>query len=176
MCLFPFRLPPPPPPPPHHHHHHRDQDLDGNPINVHTQQDVNEFFNSLCDKLQEALKKTSRNGLMEYFFGGTLEHQIVFSRVKEWKDDDNNQGFFPFFSFKSLYSFSLVFSSSSLLFLVFLALSCILFCDPVFGFPLGLHHLTHPPLPRSSLSRSLSVFLCVFLSLLSCLPPPKMPA
>lgn len=50
---------------------------DGQNINVHVQQDVNEFFNLLSDKLEQNLKNSSYNNLLQEVLGGKLSHEII---------------------------------------------------------------------------------------------------
>jgi len=50
---------------------------DNQPINVHVQQDVNEFFNLLSDKLENHLKETKYKTLLQEIIGGTLSHEIL---------------------------------------------------------------------------------------------------
>lgn len=41
------------------------------------QQDVNEFFNLICDKLENDLKMTSNSTLLQELIGGKLTHEII---------------------------------------------------------------------------------------------------
>jgi len=50
---------------------------DNQPINVQIQQDVNEFFNLLSDKLENNLKETQYKTLLQDIIGGTLIHEII---------------------------------------------------------------------------------------------------
>lgn len=52
------------------------KDYDGQLMNVKQQQDVDEFFNILCDKIEEILKNTQFSKLLRDCFGGTLVHEI----------------------------------------------------------------------------------------------------
>ena len=45
-------------------------------MNVKQQQDADEFFNILCEKIEENLKKTKFFNLLQNCFGGTLVHEI----------------------------------------------------------------------------------------------------
>lgn len=50
---------------------------DSQPINVHVQQDVNEFFNLVSDKLENHLKETQYKTLLQEIIGGSLIHEII---------------------------------------------------------------------------------------------------
>jgi ubiquitin C-terminal hydrolase len=50
---------------------------DGKPIRPGEQQDVDEFFNLFCDRLETALKKLPQNRLLHDVFGGQLSHLIT---------------------------------------------------------------------------------------------------
>ena len=50
---------------------------DNQPINVHIQQDVNEFFNLLSDKLENNFKETQYKTLLQDIIGGSLSHEII---------------------------------------------------------------------------------------------------
>ena len=50
---------------------------DNQPINLHIQQDVNEFFNLLSDKLENHLKETQYKTLLQDIIGGSLSHEII---------------------------------------------------------------------------------------------------
>lgn len=50
---------------------------DGNPIKPGEQQDVDEFFNLFCDRLETALKDFSQRRLLHDIFGGQLSHIIT---------------------------------------------------------------------------------------------------
>jgi len=50
---------------------------DGEPMDVHVQQDVDEFFNLLCDKLEDLLRPTKYSKLLRSHLGGTLVHEIL---------------------------------------------------------------------------------------------------
>lgn len=53
------------------------KDFEGNSMNVSVQQDVDEFFNLLCDRLEEILKNTQNAKLFRNTIGGSLVHEIV---------------------------------------------------------------------------------------------------
>lgn len=48
------------------------KDYDGNPTNVYEQMDIDEFFNSLMDKLETATKQTRHADAIKNNFGGVL--------------------------------------------------------------------------------------------------------
>lgn len=50
---------------------------DGNPIRPGEQQDVDEFFNLFCDRLETALKSYPQKRLLHDVFGGQLSHIIT---------------------------------------------------------------------------------------------------
>ncbi|KAF2075266.1 hypothetical protein CYY_003442 [Polysphondylium violaceum] len=50
---------------------------DGRPINTDIQMDVDEFFNMLFDKLENTLKGTPQEKLLQDFFGGTSVNQFI---------------------------------------------------------------------------------------------------
>jgi len=50
---------------------------DGNPIRPGEQQDVDEFFNLFCDRLETALKTFPQSRLLHNVFGGQLSHLIT---------------------------------------------------------------------------------------------------
>ena len=51
--------------------------INGEKIVVNVQQDVNEFFNTLCDKLEQCMKNTPQKTLLNDLIGGTLSHEII---------------------------------------------------------------------------------------------------
>ncbi|KAL4435156.1 hypothetical protein ABPG74_003649 [Tetrahymena malaccensis] len=51
--------------------------FDGERINVRVQQDVNEFFNRITDKLEDELKPTPQKGLLQELIGGQLSNEII---------------------------------------------------------------------------------------------------
>jgi len=51
--------------------------INGEKIVVNIQQDVNEFFNTLCDKLEQCMKNTPQKNLLNDLIGGTLSHEII---------------------------------------------------------------------------------------------------
>ena len=53
------------------------KDWEGNPINTALQQDVLEFFNVLCDHLEELLKGTGKEKLLETTFMGSLSQEFI---------------------------------------------------------------------------------------------------
>lgn len=55
------------------------KDFEGMPMNPRIQQDVDEFFNLFCDKLENSLKLTKDAKLLRNFLGGTFIHEIVSS-------------------------------------------------------------------------------------------------
>jgi len=52
------------------------KDWTGNPMNVHQQQDVDEFFHMLCQRLETIIKGTSQEKLLQTVFGGTFSNEI----------------------------------------------------------------------------------------------------
>lgn len=52
------------------------RDLAGQPMNVSQQQDVNEFFNIVCQRLEEQLKGTSHAGLLSRYFAGAVSNEF----------------------------------------------------------------------------------------------------
>lgn len=50
---------------------------DNQAIDVHIQQDVNEFFNLISDKLENHLKETQYPTLLQDIIGGSLSHEII---------------------------------------------------------------------------------------------------
>ena len=50
---------------------------DGDPIRPGEQQDVDEFFNLFCDRLETELKPLKQKGLLKDIFGGELCHRIT---------------------------------------------------------------------------------------------------
>eukprot|EP01022_Parablepharisma_sp_SALTPOND_P032448 TRINITY_DN845_c0_g2_i1.p1 TRINITY_DN845_c0_g2~~TRINITY_DN845_c0_g2_i1.p1 ORF type:complete len:2060 (+),score=156.24 TRINITY_DN845_c0_g2_i1:5530-11709(+) len=53
------------------------KDWEGNPINYAEQMDIDEFFNILMDKLENALKETTKVGTIKEHFGGVYLNQII---------------------------------------------------------------------------------------------------
>ena len=51
--------------------------INGEKIVVNVQQDVNEFFNTLCDKLEHFMKNTPQKTVLNDLIGGTLSHEII---------------------------------------------------------------------------------------------------
>jgi len=51
--------------------------LFGGPINLREQHDALEFFNSLVDSLDEALKSLDQIPIMSHIFGGTFADQKI---------------------------------------------------------------------------------------------------
>jgi uncharacterized UBP type Zn finger protein len=56
---------------------------DNQPVNVHIQQDVNEFYNLLLDQVEVVLKGTKDEKLFQETLGGKLSHEI-FSMEDEY--------------------------------------------------------------------------------------------
>ena len=52
------------------------KDWDGKPTNVHLQQDVDEFFNFLCQRLEAQLKNTPHAKVLSSVFGGKISNEI----------------------------------------------------------------------------------------------------
>jgi ubiquitin C-terminal hydrolase len=52
------------------------KDWGGNPTNVHLQQDVDEFFHQLCQRLESITKGSQQEKLLHTLFGGTLSNEI----------------------------------------------------------------------------------------------------
>ena len=52
-------------------------DIEGNPIDAFEQMDVDEFFNMLTDKLETALKETTKAATIKEHFGGVFSNQII---------------------------------------------------------------------------------------------------
>lgn len=52
------------------------KDWDGRPTNVHQQQDVDEFFNLLCQRLETKLKKSGNENLLKNIFVGQISNEI----------------------------------------------------------------------------------------------------
>ena len=55
---------------------------DGNPIRPGEQQDVDEFFNLFCDRLETSLKPLPQKRLLQDVFGGQLSHLITCQQCK----------------------------------------------------------------------------------------------
>lgn len=53
------------------------RDWEGQPMNVRQQQDVDEFYNLFCDKIETLLKDTPHQKLLRNHMGGTLSHDII---------------------------------------------------------------------------------------------------
>jgi ubiquitin carboxyl-terminal hydrolase 9/24 len=49
----------------------------GEPVNLREQHDALEFFNSLVDSLDEALKSMSQTALLEQYLGGSFADQKI---------------------------------------------------------------------------------------------------
>src|SRR5207237_5610534 len=56
---------------------HSYKDERGEPINVRIQQDAQEFFNVLCDRLEKQLKGGAYADLIKRLFGGQLVNQLL---------------------------------------------------------------------------------------------------
>lgn len=56
---------------------HAYKDESGNPTNVLIQQDAQEYFNQLCDRLEVALKPTPQAALPTRVLGGTFSNQLM---------------------------------------------------------------------------------------------------
>ena len=56
---------------------HTYKDENGQPINPRIQQDAQEFFNVLCDRVEKTLKGSPHAGLMQHVFGGKLVNQVI---------------------------------------------------------------------------------------------------
>jgi ubiquitin carboxyl-terminal hydrolase 34 len=52
------------------------KDWDGKPTNVHLQQDVDEFFNLLCQRLEAQMKNGPGEKLLSSIFGGKISNEI----------------------------------------------------------------------------------------------------
>ena len=66
------------------------KDYDGNPINPAQQQDANEFFNMLFDKLEGYFAGTPKDGILKELFGGTLANQFI-SKECEHSSENTEQ-------------------------------------------------------------------------------------
>ena len=53
------------------------KDLDGQPINILLQQDSQEFFNTLCDKIENILKKTKYKYIIDNIFTGKMCSSVI---------------------------------------------------------------------------------------------------
>jgi ubiquitin C-terminal hydrolase len=53
------------------------KDYEGNPINVFVQMDVDEYFNILCEKLDNLLKGTPQAALLHNIWCGKLSSQLI---------------------------------------------------------------------------------------------------
>ena len=53
------------------------KDLDGQPINIHLQQDSQEFYNNLCDKIESFLKKTKYKYVIDNIFTGKMCSSVI---------------------------------------------------------------------------------------------------
>jgi ubiquitin carboxyl-terminal hydrolase 34 len=58
------------------------KDFDGNPINVRTQQDSQEFYNNLCDKIENSLKKTKYKYIVSDVFAGKTCRTVLCENCK----------------------------------------------------------------------------------------------
>ncbi|CAG9332998.1 unnamed protein product [Blepharisma stoltei] len=67
---------------------------DGEPINVRIQQDADEFFNLLCDKLEEEMKPTRQAKLLRNHMGGSLVHEIESSEPDFPYKSERDEQFF----------------------------------------------------------------------------------
>jgi len=56
---------------------HAFKDWDGNPTNVLVQMDVDEFFNMFMDKLENAIKSTKQEKMIQEHFGGTYANELI---------------------------------------------------------------------------------------------------
>eukprot|EP01117_Protostelium_nocturnum_P003746 TRINITY_DN1501_c0_g1_i2.p1 TRINITY_DN1501_c0_g1~~TRINITY_DN1501_c0_g1_i2.p1 ORF type:complete len:1731 (-),score=672.01 TRINITY_DN1501_c0_g1_i2:2343-7535(-) len=55
---------------------HAYRDWEGRPMNVHQQQDVEEFFNLLCQRIEARLKGTDQEKLLQNIFAGKICNEI----------------------------------------------------------------------------------------------------
>lgn len=67
---------------------------DGEPINVRIQQDADEFFNLLCDKLEETMKPTKQGKLLRNYMGGSIVHEIESSETDLPYKSERDEQFF----------------------------------------------------------------------------------
>ena len=58
------------------------KDFDGNPMNVGTQQDSQEFYNNFCDKIENALKKTKFKYIVSDVFAGKTCSSVTCENCK----------------------------------------------------------------------------------------------
>ena len=58
------------------------KDFDGNPINVRAQQDSQEFYNNLCDKIENSLKKTKFKYIVSDVFSGKTCSSLICENCK----------------------------------------------------------------------------------------------
>jgi ubiquitin carboxyl-terminal hydrolase 9/24 len=70
------------------------RDFEGNSIDVYVQQDAQEFFGSLCDKLHTVLNPTKNKMLLDKFFRGFQVNQI---KSKECEHTSSREE--PFFTY-----------------------------------------------------------------------------
>ncbi|KAJ3444426.1 ubiquitin carboxyl-terminal hydrolase [Anaeramoeba flamelloides] len=68
------------------------KDFEGNKLNPRIQQDVDEFFNGLFDKLGEQLKKEGKGDFLYDLFGGKLVNQII--GIEEEVKSERYENFF----------------------------------------------------------------------------------
>ncbi len=53
------------------------KDFEGRPMDYKTQMDANEFCNVLFDKLENALKSSPQERLLQELFGGKISNQLI---------------------------------------------------------------------------------------------------
>lgn len=53
------------------------KDYEGNPTNVFEQMDVDEFFNTIMDRLENVIKPTKNEGIIKRIFGGVFSNELI---------------------------------------------------------------------------------------------------
>eukprot|EP01117_Protostelium_nocturnum_P007975 TRINITY_DN2842_c0_g2_i10.p1 TRINITY_DN2842_c0_g2~~TRINITY_DN2842_c0_g2_i10.p1 ORF type:complete len:2789 (-),score=856.42 TRINITY_DN2842_c0_g2_i10:989-9238(-) len=64
--------------------------FDGQPVDTSVQMDADEFFNTLFDQIENALKGTNKQNLLADFFGGMMCNQVISKECGHVSERDEN--------------------------------------------------------------------------------------
>jgi ubiquitin carboxyl-terminal hydrolase 9/24 len=65
---------------------HAFKDFDGSPMNTSKQMDIDEFFNNLMDRIEDAIKPTPQSKIIQRVFGGSLSNELIFKGCPHYSE------------------------------------------------------------------------------------------